>query len=228
MRRTPAATALSYTTFTGRYRRSRAHACRRKARRKSARALIAVARLAHGNHAHFLAIFLAEQRHRTGLDGSSRPSAALRRGFLADDRVDQVSTLASSSFEPPSDGRNRSAASPDRPASPLRDMRAKRLAQRLMQKMGCRMVGAGGRAPRLSTCRSTESPTFSGPFSPRPYARRFSRASSAYRSRRSDALGPHDDADIANLAAGLAIERRLVDDDDAFLALLRCLTACRP
>ena len=49
-----------------------------------------------------------------------------------------------------------------------------------------------------------------------------------------DALRPHDDANIAGLPAGFAVERRLVDDDDAFLALLEqldglaALEAARP
>ncbi len=104
--------------------------------------------LAHGEHAHLVAIFLAEQRFGAGRDrlvGRHQPRGGI--GILADHGVDlgldalqlfRRHRLGMAEIEAQPLGRHQRAL--------LRDMRPQHTLQRGMQQMGGGVIGAGGAA----------------------------------------------------------------------------------
>ena len=118
MRRTPAATALSPTTAD---ETDVAGAPHMGAAAKLDRPSHGVAAaLAHGDDAHLVAVFLAEQRARAGLRSRRRPPSAAWSPARSAARRRWRCPRPARSPAPSSawDGRNRSAAGRARPASP--------------------------------------------------------------------------------------------------------------
>ncbi len=106
----------------------------------------------------------------------------------------------------------------------LRDVVAEHLAQRLVQKMRRRVVGADGRAAfaidfQIDCLAVLEAAALDGAEVHEQPASLLLRVGDAEQR----ALGALDDALVADLAAGLAIERRLVDDDRRLIARLQRL-----
>ena len=182
---------------------------------------------AHGDDADLVAIFLAEQRQRALRDGLiRRHQMGLHRLVLQDHRVDEILDrddlfvghgflMREVESEP---------ARLDQRAL-LRHVRSQHFAERFVQEVGRGMVRAGrGAAPMIDI--------------------EIDRVADFQRARLDDAMmqeeavqlflrvldlegrfGTGDAAAIADLAAGLAIEGRLVDDDDAVRALAELIDA---
>jgi hypothetical protein len=177
-------------------------------------------RSAHGDHAHLLAVFLAEQRHGAGLHrllDLHHPGRHLV--VLEDDGIGQIldgrhllcrHRLGVGEVEAQPVGRDQRAL--------LGDVIAQHLAQRSMDQMGRGMIGAHRAAPGMidlelerharldNACLDTAEmhPQIAGAL-----------------------LGVGDEkrtpspvmvAGVADLAAGFGVERRLVEDDRAVLA----------
>ena len=152
MRRTPEATALSLTILSrpiSPVRRDMGAAAQLDG--ISVAGPFAVGVHAHDDDADLLAVFLAEQRQRALGDGLvGRHEMGLDRRVLHDHGVDQV-------LDPRGSRRGSSASGARNRIEPpgldqralLRHMGAQHLAQRLMQQMGRRMMGAGRRAARM-------------------------------------------------------------------------------
>ena len=183
--------------------------------------LLARFRLAHRDDAHLVAVFLAEQRHGAGGDGAvAVHEMRLDRRILQHDGVRHLldgrefrfrHRLRMREVEAQPFRRNQRAL--------LRHVRAERLAERLVQKVRRRMVGADRRAPlavdrqphgvatreppRLERADMDEEPV--------RLALRVGHAEARARLRL-------DHPGVADLAARLAVERRLVDHDRAALA----------
>ena len=178
-------------------------------------------RLAHRHDADFIAVFFAEERHRTRLDRivvGHQPG--LDRGVLGNDRVGdrldrfellRVDRLRVREVEAQPIGRDERTL--------LGDMVAQDFAQRLVDEVGRGVVGADGRAPVVVDDQ-------------------FARLAGLEAAHR-DFTDVHEDiaevllgvgdgedgaafaadlAPVADLAAALAVERRLVEDDRAGLA----------
>ena len=180
----------------------------------------AAAVCAHADNAHLVAIFLAEQRARARFSGildTHQPRGHPR--VLDHQRVGNVFHLRQlrvadrlwmGKVEAQPFGRNQ------RPL--LRDMVTQHLAQRLVQEMRGRMVGADGGAPRgvhvqLNRVARFERSCLDDALMHNQVTQLFLRVGHAqacrtrlYHTR------------VTHLAAGLAIERRLVDDDAATFA----------
>ena len=112
----------------------------------------------------------------------------------------------------------------------LRDVRAQHLAQRLVQQVGGGVVGARGRAARviddqLDGVARLERALLDRADMHEQVAQLLLRVGDAEQR----ALRPLDDALVADLAAGLAVERRLVEHERRLLAGLEALRPpCRP
>ena len=223
MRRTPEATALSPTILNRPISPVRAH-MRAAAQldRISVLGLGARLALAHADDADLVAVFLAEQRHRALGDrlvgassDASRPAEfcrimALTRSSTARDlRWRHRPRMGEIEAQPL--GRDQRAL--------LRHVRPKHLAQRLVQQMGGRVVGARRGAARMIDLEVDRLADLQRAASTAPTWRNrpcsfFCVSSTAKRAPD----GARDQPAVADLAAGLAVERRLVDDDDAALA----------
>src|SRR5271165_5045639 len=106
----------------------------------------------------------------------------------------------------------------------LCDVRAERFPQRLMQEMRCRMIGANGCASRAIHVQLDRIADFQRALLDGTDMREdFSKLLPRFRDLEMHALRSHDHAVIADLSAGFAIKGRLIDDDDAFVALFELL-----
>ena len=112
----------------------------------------------------------------------------------------------------------------------LRDMLAEPAAQRLMQQMRHRMIGAQLPCAASSSMRSsTASPTFSAPCVELAEMHEEIAGFFCVSRHRELAAGRGEHrAGIAHLAAGFAVERRLVDDDRGLACRPRLRSTCLP
>ncbi len=189
---------------------------------------LAVGVHAHADDAHLIAVFLAEQSERTLGDGLvGRHQVGLDGRVLEDHGVDQILHLADLGAGHRFLMREVEAEPPrlDQRAL-LRHMLSEHLAERLVQQMRRRMVRAGRRAAgviHFETQLVAE-------------AKRALRDHAIMeiepmqlllrvRDLKRRTLGAGQGAPVADLAAGLGIERRLVDDDDTALAFLQSIDA---
>ena len=218
MRRTPAATPASATPgdqadIAGAPHMGAAAQLDRPAERVAAA-------LAHRDDAHLVAVFLAEQRARAG--GArivERHQPRGHRRILQHEVVGDVLDLLDllrrhrlrmREVEAQPVGRDQRAL--------LRDVIAEHLAQRLVQQMRRRMVAADGAAARVIDLERKRGAGLQRALLHRAdvheqVAGLLLRVGDA----EAHAVGGHH-AGVADLAAGLAIERRLVDDHRAALA----------
>ena len=173
---------------------------------------------AHRHHAHLVAVFLAEQRARAGRTRVvERHQPRGHRRILQHDLVGDVldlldlvrrHRLGMREVEPQPVGRDQRAL--------LRDVIAEHLAQRLVQQMGGGMVRAdGGCGARDRPRARARRPTFSVPSSTVPECTNRSPAFFCVSVTRKRTPSPRMIAGVADLAAGLAVERRLVEHDRA-------------
>ena len=170
--------------------------------------------LAHGDDADLVAVFLAEQRARAGSARIvERHQARRHRRVLQHEVVGDV--LDAARVPPPSsawDARSRSAAGRARPASPSarRDRRAPGAAPRAADasRNGWRgwRCGARDRRRARAATPSLSVPSSTVPMMHEQIAGLLLRIGDA----KAHALARHH-AGVADLAAGLAIERRLVE-----------------
>jgi hypothetical protein len=164
-------------------------------------------------HAHFLAILFAEQRHGAGGNGvvgchqagGDRLVGADFRVHFGLDRGNVVRAERGGmrEVEPQAIGRDQRAL--------LRDMRAQAVAQRLVQQVRGRMVGAGGIAAhhvhhQLHRVAHLDRAGFDHGLMRMETAQRLGGVGHG----QLEAIGPGDRAGIAHLAAAFAIERGLV------------------
>ncbi len=179
---------------------------------------------AHRDDAHLLAVFLAEQRERAfrnRLVGAQQPGAhagigadlGVDLGFDRDDVLwGQRPRMAEIETEPV--GRDQRAL--------LRHTLAEPMAQRLMQQMRHRMVGAQPAAPLAI---DAQLDGIADPQRAVPDAADMDKQIAGLAQRVFDgeftAAGGKDRAGIANLSARLAVKRGLVDDDADLVAMLR-------
>ena len=184
--------------------------------------------LAHGDDADLVAIFLAEQRQRAlgdGLVGAHQ--MGLDHGILKDDVVGEVLDGAKLGLGHRPGMRKVESEAPglDQRAL-LRHVLAQHLAQRFVQEMGRGVVGAGRGAARVIDVEIDHLADLH-----RAALERADMEEEAVElllrvlDGEAGAVRAGDDPAIADLAAGLGIERRLVDDDGAALAGLQRLDA---
>ncbi len=187
--------------------------------RIGARAVGAVDR-SHRDDAHFLAVFLAEQGAGARLARLLDAHQARDDGLVAeDDAIGDVldrgdllrrDRLGVGDVEAQPVGRDQRAL--------LRDMVAEHHAQRLVQQMGRGMVGADRRARlvidlQLQRHADLQRPLLHFDFVDEEVAELLLGVEDA---RAKSRRGDH--ADVADLAARLAVERRLIEDEPARLA----------
>ncbi len=179
---------------------------------------------AHADHADLVTIFLAEQGESPLGDGLvRRHQMGLDRGVLEDHGVHPILHftdlvaghglgMGEVEAEPP--GLDQRAL--------LRHMGPKHLAERLMQKMGRRMMGARRRAAGVV---DLEQHLVAGAQTARRHhaVMEIKRVELLLRVLDPEpcAVGAGKGAAIADLAAQLGIERRLVEDHDAALAFIQ-------
>ena len=191
---------------------------------RDVRAAAQLARRADVEHAHFVAVLLAEQHHRAGLLRLvDRHHARLRRGVVehlgVDDLLDAADLARRSSARC---ARSRSASCRGRPASPS----AARAAPSTSRSALCircvaewlRIVRAARRVVDLRGHRVAD-PQLAGlhlALVPEHVGLHLLRVGDGEQRQARAALGEF--AAVADLAAGLRVERRAVEHDDAVLA----------
>ena len=190
MRRTPEATALSLTILSRPISPVRRTCVPPQSSMEYAWPAWARWRLdAHGDDAHLIAVFLAEQRQRAFGDGFvGRHQMRLDGRVLQDHGVDPILDRADLLHASSASGaRNRSGAGPGSTSEPFcATCVAQHLAQRLVQEMRRRMIGARRRAARMIDRRARPPrPASMRPSRPRRHAGTGRAASSACRRRRS-------------------------------------------
>ena len=105
--------------------------------------------MTHGDHPHFVAVFLAKQRQRPGLDGvigRHHPGidGLVQTNNAVNVRLDAIKFIGAHRLGV-AEVETQAIRSHQRAF--LRDMRPEHAAQRFMQKMGHRMIGAQLGAP---------------------------------------------------------------------------------
>ena len=219
MRRTPEATALSDTILKRPISPVRRTCVPPHSSTENGRArAVDLDVLAHRDDAHLVAVFLAEQRERAfarprgrASSGASRTSAFSRMRALTSASIARMSSgverARMAEIEAQPVGRHQRAL--------LRHMLAEPAAQRLVQQMRHRMIGAQAcaAAPRRSAARPRR-PACSAPCVTVPrWTKQIAGLLLRVAHRELAARGREHRAGVADLAAGFAVERRLVDDD---------------
>ena len=171
-------------------------------------------RLAHRHHPHLVAVFFAEQRLGAELAGLvDRQHPGLHRRVLADVGVDLQrdvlellgrQRLVMAEIEPQPVGRVERAA--------LRDVFAQLLAQRLVEQVGRRMVGADRAPAQVVDHQLGALPQLDPALHDLGHMQEDAGHLLGVRHLGLAGFGA-DEAGVADLAAGLGVERRLVDDD---------------
>ncbi len=183
---------------------------------------------AHADDADLIAVFLAEQSERAmGDRGLGRHQMRLDGLVLEDHGIDEILDRADLGM------RHRLLMGEIESEAPGLDQRAllrhvgpQHLAERLVQEMGRRMVRAGCRAPRvvdlkLDGVADIERSLLDHALMEEETVQLLLRVLDL----EDGILALHEPATVADLTAGLSVERGLVDDDDAALALFQRLDA---
>ncbi len=191
--------------------------------------LFSIQRRAHGDHAHLVAVFFAKQRHGPGFDrivDGHQPR--FDRRVLQHDGIGHALDLGDLRFahrlgvriiEPQPVGRNQRAL--------LRNMAAQHFAQRLVQKVGRRMVGADRRSAGMVDLERQRLVDLDRPgFDLDAMGEHAARLLCGIEHDHLRAVLALHRAGVSHLPAAFAVEWRLVEDDETLVSRIERIYAC--